>query len=39
MATLAELASIYSLEDAYNMLEIVLVDSYNRRLAEKANNG
>jgi len=29
MATLHELQTIYSLEDAYRMLDVVLIDAYN----------
>lgn len=29
MATLHELDTVYGIEDAYNMLEVVLVDEYN----------
>jgi hypothetical protein len=32
MATLNELQTVYGTEDAYNMLEIVAVDSYNDAL-------
>lgn len=35
-ATLAELATVYGLEDAYDLLEIVQVDAYNDRVARKA---
>lgn len=28
--------TVYGLEDAYDLLEIVQVDSYNERLAQKA---
>ncbi len=33
MATLAELQETYGVEDAYNMLEILLVDQANERKA------
>jgi len=33
ICTLHELDTVYGLEDAYNMLEVVLVDSYNDALA------
>jgi hypothetical protein len=36
-ATLAELQSVYGIEDAYNLLEIGAVDGYNRQAA--ASNG
>lgn len=36
-ATLAELESVYSLEDAYDLLEIAAVENHNKRvLAEQA---
>lgn len=31
-ATLWELQTIYDLEDCYDMLEVMTVDAYNRRL-------
>ena len=31
LATLKELQTFYSLEDAYNLLEIVMVDNHNER--------
>lgn len=31
-ATLAELQSIYGLEDAYNLSEIIMVDAHNRQV-------
>nr|DAW88116.1 MAG TPA: hypothetical protein [Bacteriophage sp.] len=31
LASLSELQSVYSLEDAWNFLEIMLVDRVNRR--------
>lgn len=31
MATLAELQTVYGLEDAWDMLEIITVDSHNQR--------
>jgi hypothetical protein len=34
---LIELQTVYSVEDAHNLFEIVLIDSQNRRRAEKAN--
>ncbi len=33
-ATLHELDSVYSLEDAYDLLETLLVEDHNRRLME-----
>ena len=35
LATLHELDTIYGIEDVYQMLEIVSVDSYNKYLASK----
>jgi hypothetical protein len=34
MATLHELETVYGVEDAYNMLEILRVDDYNNRPEE-----
>lgn len=31
MATLQELQTVYSLEDAWDMLEIITIDSHNQR--------
>jgi hypothetical protein len=36
MATLHELSTVYSLKDAYDLLEISLVDLYNRRRLNKS---
>lgn len=36
-ATLHELDTVYGLEDAYKLLEIVAVDSHNLRVMEKRN--
>ena len=36
MATLHELDTIYGTEDLYDMLEILAVDAYNQRKAQKA---
>jgi len=33
--TLHELETVYGLEDAYDMLEVVIVDSYNQALANQ----
>lgn len=30
MATLFELDTVYSVHDAYDMLEVVIIDAYNR---------
>lgn len=35
MATLHELDTVYGIEDAYDMLEIVLVDNYNESLMRR----
>ncbi len=34
-ASLAELNSVLSIEDAYMLLEVTAVDSYNRQLANR----
>lgn len=35
MATLHELATVYSIEDCYDMIEIAVVDGHNRRILSK----
>jgi hypothetical protein len=35
-ATLHELDSVYSLKDAYNLLEIAEVNAHNRRVIDQA---
>lgn len=35
MATLNELNTVYSIKDAYDLLEILIVDSYNHYLISK----
>lgn len=35
MATMRELDENYSLEDVYDMLEVVAVDAHNRRIVDK----
>jgi hypothetical protein len=35
MATLHELQTVYGVQDAYNMLEIAVVDNYNAALARE----
>ena len=35
LATLAELQTVYSLEDVYVLMEIFLVTRHNRRLADQ----
>ena len=37
IATLRELEEYYSIEDAYNMAEILSVDGYNKAQAQKDN--
>jgi len=37
-ATLHELQTVYSLEDAYDMLEVIRVDNHNERVAAKRGN-
>lgn len=36
LATLAELESVLGLEDVYDLLEVMGVDAYNRRVIAKA---
>lgn len=38
-ATIAELSTIYGLEDAYDMLEVDAVDAHNRRLLSRKPSG
>lgn len=38
IATLAELQTVYSIEDAYNLLEVVNVDHHNERVIRGRNN-
>jgi hypothetical protein len=35
MATLHELATVYSIEDCYDLIEIAMVDAHNRRVLNK----
>ena len=35
MATLAELDTVYGVEDVYDMLEVLTVDGHNNRLMAK----
>lgn len=35
MATLNDLQTVYSLEDAYLLYEIITVDNYNERISRK----
>jgi hypothetical protein len=37
LATLADLQTIYGVEDLYDLLEIHMVDSYNRGVASKGD--
>lgn len=39
LATLAELDTVYGVEDLYDLAEIALVDGYNRRRAEEQAHG
>ena len=34
-ATLDELSTIYDIEEAYNMLEVIMVDAHNINVARK----
>ena len=36
-ATLAELQSVYGLEDMYDLIEVLMVDAHNRRIANEAH--
>lgn len=36
LATLAELKSVYGLEDLYDLIEIINVDDHNQRAADKS---
>jgi hypothetical protein len=36
MATLHELSTVYSLEDAYVLMEILMVDLHNQKILRKA---
>lgn len=38
MATLHELDTVYGVKDMYDMLEIVIIDDYNKGLANADNN-
>lgn len=33
MATLHEMQTVYSVEDVYDMIEVLMVDAYNQRRA------
>lgn len=38
MATLHELQTVYGVQDAYDMLEVINVDDHNARLANADSN-
>lgn len=38
MATMTELQTVFGAEDLYNLLEILIVDSYNERVMQKQGN-
>lgn len=38
LATLTELQTVYSVEDAYNMLEVLKVDMHNERVTRGKHN-
>lgn len=35
MATLIECETVYSVEDVYLMLEVIIIDAHNRAVADK----
>jgi hypothetical protein len=35
-ATMAELETVLGIEDVYDLLEIITIDAYNKRVAEKS---
>lgn len=35
LATLHELETVYSLEDAYDLIEVLIIDAHNRRVANE----
>jgi hypothetical protein len=37
LATLAELQSVYSVADLYNLVEVAMVENYNKAVAAKAD--
>lgn len=39
LATLHELQTVYGAEDLHNMLEIIVIDTYNENLIRKQNQG
>jgi hypothetical protein len=39
LATLHELDTVYGLEDLYNLLEIAMVDAYNRHKLAEISHG
>lgn len=38
MATIVELDTVLSMEDVYDMLEIIMVDAHNKQIAEKSED-
>jgi hypothetical protein len=38
LATLHELQTVYGAQDAYNLLEVLNVDLFNKRVASRANS-
>jgi hypothetical protein len=38
MATLHELATVYSIEDCHDLIEIAMVDAHNRRILSNRNS-
>ena len=38
LATLRQLQTVYGVEDAYTLLEIIAVDSHNQRIINKAQS-
>jgi hypothetical protein len=38
-ATLHELQTVYSLEDAYDLLEIAMIDDHNKKLLSPPDKG
>lgn len=37
-ATLEQLSTVYSLEDALNLIEVYQVENYNKQIIEEINN-
>lgn len=38
LATLHELQTVYGMEDAYDLLEVIAVDAHNRRVVRNAKD-